>query len=176
MMLYMVIEGNFVMQESVFLNIRKSQIMGQIVKEIQCVFTILRRMMAISLMVTSVSLWLYGRVCYSKALECRGLTENCLHTICTMNKIACKLIIDCGSCDSVVYQLVDKLKLTLGKHHKPCKLSWLICIDVQYISEAWWDVIIMDACLIFYLVGTYTFHNSQSQISTTICIKHQPLW
>lgn len=74
----------------------------------------------------------------------------------------CTIIIDGGSCENMVAQLmVDKLGLKVVDHPDPYQLTWLkrgnvvkvkhkclvqFSIGTRYADEVWCEVIPMDAC------------------------------
>jgi Zinc knuckle len=116
------------------------------------------------------------------------LRHNIFHTKCISGGKVYNVIIDGGSCENVVSNMmVEKLGLNTEDHPQPCKLSWLkkgsevkvskrclvkFSIGKRYTDEVWCDVVHMDACHI--LLGrpwqfdrrtkhdgfnnTYTFH------------------
>jgi len=52
--------------------------------------------------------------------------EAIFHTRCTMGGKVCSLIIDGGICANVASKtIVDKLKLVVTPHPKPCTIQWL---------------------------------------------------
>jgi len=54
------------------------------------------------------------------------LRTNIFHTTCTVEDKVCKMIIDSGSCENVVFEeAVQKLQLKTDRHPKLYKLSWL---------------------------------------------------
>ena len=90
------------------------------------------------------------------------LRSNIFQTTCTIGGKVCRLVIDSGSCESVVSEeAIQKLGLATGKHTNPYKLSWLkrgnevivskrclvsFSIGLKYKDNAWYDVVVMDAC------------------------------
>jgi Reverse transcriptase (RNA-dependent DNA polymerase)/RNase H-like domain found in reverse transcriptase len=90
------------------------------------------------------------------------LRNNIFHTRCSSHGKVCDIIIDSGSCENVVSEImVQKVPLKTEKHPKPYKLSWLEkgkCVQVyqcclvnfsigeKYRDEVWCDVVPMDAC------------------------------
>ncbi|KAJ0963081.1 hypothetical protein J5N97_028203 [Dioscorea zingiberensis] len=90
------------------------------------------------------------------------LRNNIFHTTYTVVDKVCKVIIDSGSCETVVSEdVVQKLQLKTEQHPKPYNLSWLskgnevkvdrrclvsFSIGQRYFDNAWCDVVSMDAC------------------------------
>lgn len=98
----------------------------------------------------------------SNADDDSWLRNNIFHTRCTSHGKVRDVIIDGGSCESVVTStMVEKLQLKTENHPQPYKLSWLqkgndvkvtkrclvqFFIGKKYNDEVWCDVIPMDAC------------------------------
>jgi hypothetical protein len=63
------------------------------------------------------------------------LRNNIFHTRCTSHGKVCDVIIDSGSCENIISEImVQKLLLKTEKHQKPYKLSWLEkgkCVQVD---------------------------------------------
>ncbi|KAE8669996.1 putative Quercetin 3-O-methyltransferase 1 [Hibiscus syriacus] len=68
------------------------------------------------------------------------LRTNIFHTTCTIADKVCKMIIDSGSCENVVYEeVVQKLQLKTDRHPKPYKLSWLNKGSEMRVIYCWVD-------------------------------------
>lgn len=94
------------------------------------------------------------------------LRNNIFQTTCTIGGRVCKLIIDSGSCENMISQVVvSKLNLPVEAHLQPYKLSWFkkgneisvtkrclvnLSIGNGYFDKVWCDVVIMDACHILF--------------------------
>jgi hypothetical protein len=66
------------------------------------------------------------RVLKSTYVEEEWLQNNIFHTKCTSNSKVCNVIIDGGSCESVISTtMVEKLSLKTKPHPHPYKLQWL---------------------------------------------------
>jgi len=90
------------------------------------------------------------------------LRNNIFRTRCTVQGKVCTIIIDGGSCENMVAEvLVEKLGLKLQDHPEPYQLTWLkkgnvvkvrhrclvqFSIGSRYSDEVWCEVIPMDAC------------------------------
>ncbi|XP_076920042.1 uncharacterized protein LOC143581054 [Bidens hawaiensis] len=131
------------------------------------------------------------------------LRNNIFRTKCTSKRKVCTVIIDGGSCENIVSQLMfDKLNLPTQDHPEPYQLTWLkkgnlikvthrclvqFSIGNKYSDEIWCEVLPMDACHI--LLGrqwqydrrakydgfrnTYTFKKDGVSITLAPCDPRQ---
>ncbi|XP_077252457.1 uncharacterized protein LOC143891831 [Tasmannia lanceolata] len=90
----------------------------------------------------------------------RWLHNNIFHSACTVSGKVCRLIIDSGCCENVIFEAAaSKLKLELKEHPTPYKMSWLkrgmevtvskrclvnLSIASIYFDKIWCNVIPMD--------------------------------
>ena len=67
------------------------------------------------------------RVCFTprKAEDGEEQRHNLFHSRCTIGDKACQLVIDSGSCENVVAEVVKKLALKTEQHPTPYRLEWL---------------------------------------------------
>lgn len=90
------------------------------------------------------------------------LRHNIFRTRCTSVRKVCNMVIDGGSCENLVFDvMVDKLQLKCEAHPTPYHVSWIkkkntmiidkrclisFSIGKAYKDTIWCDVILMDAC------------------------------
>jgi hypothetical protein len=111
----------------------------------------------------SEPLFMVRRVCFTprKAEDGDEQRHNLFHSRCTIGGKVCHLVIDSGSCENIVVEVVKKMALEMEQHPTPYRLEWLkkgtevlvskrclvsFSIGVRYKDKTWCDVVAMDAC------------------------------